>query len=161
MTRTPGRKTRSRPDEAQPHDDYVVGYGRPPEHARFKRGRSGNPHGRPRHRRSFATVLRQTLSETVVIREGDRVRKVPTLEALVRATVNRALRRDPKAMASILMFLRATGMLEDDAATESITQALTENDSAILQSFLSRRGAGPDPKPSKSRKTSSTKPRQP
>ncbi len=27
--------------------DYEVGYGKPPRHTRFKKGRSGNPRGRP------------------------------------------------------------------------------------------------------------------
>jgi Family of unknown function (DUF5681) len=39
--------------------DYKVGYGRPPEHSRFKRGQSGNPRGRPRKHRNFRTVLRR------------------------------------------------------------------------------------------------------
>jgi Family of unknown function (DUF5681) len=29
--------------------DYQVGYGKPPQHTRFKKGESGNPAGRPRH----------------------------------------------------------------------------------------------------------------
>ena len=28
--------------------DYAVGYGKPPQHSRFKPGRSGNPKGRPK-----------------------------------------------------------------------------------------------------------------
>ena len=29
-------------------EDYEVGYGKPPQHTRFKKGRSGHPEGRPR-----------------------------------------------------------------------------------------------------------------
>ncbi len=29
-------------------DDYEVGYRKPPEHAKFKKGKSGNPKGRPK-----------------------------------------------------------------------------------------------------------------
>lgn len=29
------------------HKAYDVGYGKPPEHSRFKKGKSGNPKGRP------------------------------------------------------------------------------------------------------------------
>jgi hypothetical protein len=28
--------------------DYKIGYGKPPEHTRFRPGQSGNPAGRPR-----------------------------------------------------------------------------------------------------------------
>jgi hypothetical protein len=39
-------------------DDYEVGYGKPPEHAKFKKGKSGNPRGRPKvsRLRSVATL---------------------------------------------------------------------------------------------------------
>lgn len=32
----------------KPPGDYEVGYGKPPQHKQFKKGRSGNPKGRPR-----------------------------------------------------------------------------------------------------------------
>jgi hypothetical protein len=34
-----------------PHDgnsNYEIGYGKPPKHTQFKKGRSGNPNGRSR-----------------------------------------------------------------------------------------------------------------
>ena len=38
--------------------EYDVGYGRPPAHARFKPGKSGNPRGRPTGRKNLTTVIR-------------------------------------------------------------------------------------------------------
>lgn len=35
-------------DQPLPAADYVVGYGKPPKEAQFKKGVSGNPTGRPK-----------------------------------------------------------------------------------------------------------------
>ncbi|QFT92868.1 hypothetical protein FIU86_08430 [Roseovarius sp. THAF9] len=43
-------------------DDYEVGYGRPPESGRFRKGQSGNPAGRRAEQERFASVLREELA---------------------------------------------------------------------------------------------------
>ena len=57
----------------------AVGFGKPPEHARFKPGQSGNPKGRPRGRMSSSSVIARLLNEKVTVREGDRIRADLTL----------------------------------------------------------------------------------
>jgi Family of unknown function (DUF5681) len=53
---------------------YAVGYGKPPVHARFKKGQSGNPRG-TRRARNFATLLIEALDERVVVSGGGRRRR--------------------------------------------------------------------------------------
>ena len=65
-------KTRQRSRRPYPREksgDYEVGYRKPPVNTRFKSGQSGNPKGRPRGSKGFATLMRKALSETVLVRE--------------------------------------------------------------------------------------------
>jgi hypothetical protein len=81
---------------------YVVGYGKPPQHSRFQKGRSGNPSGRPRSEilgaTSLAQLLQAALDETVLVPKGRRRRRVTKREAIVANLVDRALQSDPRAI---------------------------------------------------------------
>jgi hypothetical protein len=44
-----------------------VGYARPPIASRFKPGKSGNPHGRPRNSRNLKTIIQSALTALVVL----------------------------------------------------------------------------------------------
>ncbi len=93
-----------------PHDrDYDVGYGKPPEHSRFKKGQSGNPRGRAKGSKNLATVLSETLDETVTVTENGRRRKISKREALAKQLVNRAAQGDAK---TIQICLRLLGQID-------------------------------------------------
>ena len=46
--------------------------------------------------RNLKTVIKEVLKEKITIREGERTRTVSRLDAIVRVTVNNALKGDPK-----------------------------------------------------------------
>lgn len=122
-------------DDPPPAAPFAVGYGRPPVDTRFRPGQSGNRRGPPKGARNLATELKAVLAETVVVREGGRSRKVPKLRALMAALVNRGLKGDHRAAATLL----ATLLRLDGVAQPAEEPALlAAEDAQILERALRR-----------------------
>jgi hypothetical protein len=82
--------------------DHEGGYGRPPTRTQFRKGRSGNPKGRPRGSRNASTRLDEALKEQVVVSENGQRRKVTKLEAILKQLVNKAAQGDHRATRLLL-----------------------------------------------------------
>ena len=69
-----------------------VGYGRPPVHSRFRKGQSGNPTGKRRadDAERAKKLIRQEAYRLLTIREGDKVSRIPALQAVVRSLITTA-----------------------------------------------------------------------
>jgi Family of unknown function (DUF5681) len=93
---------------------YEVGYGRPPVNTRFKAGQSGNPKGKPKGRKKMGALLQDVLNERIPIREGDKIRKVSRAEAAIRALMQKVLRADAKAFATLIALIQHSGEFERD-----------------------------------------------
>jgi hypothetical protein len=63
--------------------DYEVGHGKPPKSTQFKKGQSGNPKGRPKGSKNFATVYHKVGREFVTVKENGRTRRLTKQEALL------------------------------------------------------------------------------
>jgi Family of unknown function (DUF5681) len=85
----------------------TVGYGRPPKHAQFAKGRSGNPNGRPKGVRNFATVIEAELNTKIPINENGKRRSISKREAVAKQLVNKAASGDTKAIPHLLNESRA------------------------------------------------------
>jgi hypothetical protein len=84
-----------------------VGYCNPPGHARFKKGQSGNPKGRPKGTLNMATVLERALREKVVINENGRRKTVTKLEASIKQLTNKAASGELKALQLLAALVRS------------------------------------------------------
>ena len=80
-------------DEKTPY----VGYMNPPHDTRFKKGKSGNPRGRPRKREDMNTVLQRVLNRKIRIKDDDQ--RIPMRDALIRKLKELVLQGDKQALA--------------------------------------------------------------
>lgn len=125
----------------------AVGYGRPPQHKRFRPGQSGNPRGRPAGVRNLKSDLLDELREETTIQEAGRERRVTKQRAFVKALVAAAIGGDLRATSTLLSF--CARMFGGEPELELSADADAE-DLDILEDFVARerkrRGANRDAK---------------
>ena len=80
-----------------PDASHGYGYGKPPKDKQFKKGKSGNPSGRPKKSSDSREIMSRVLQREYRIRDNGRSRSVTLFEALLLARVDRALRGDTKS----------------------------------------------------------------
>src|SRR5215472_2122866 len=117
--------------------DYEVGYGKPPRHARFKKGQSGNPRGRPSESKNLKTLLSEALNEPVIVTENDgRRRKITKREAIVRQVVDCSATPDLRAVRIVFDLLRDIENQSEPASPE--TSAFTAADKEVIEQLKAR-----------------------
>lgn len=90
-----------------------VGYMNPPQHTRFKKGKSGNPRGRPRKQEDLDTVLHRVLNRKVRVKDDDQT--MPIRDALMRKLRELALQGDRQALALQRRIIDESGTADPDA----------------------------------------------
>lgn len=80
---------------------YEVGYGKPPEDTRFRKGQSGNPRGRPKGARNklpalneerMKNIILEEAYRTITVRDGTRNITVPIARAVLRSLAVNAVK---------------------------------------------------------------------
>lgn len=112
---------------------YAVGYGKPPQHSRFRPGQSGNPKGRPKGARGIAAELAAELKQPVEVTENGRRRKLPKQTVMLKTLVNKAVKGEAKALQTVLnICFSERGAVVDDSQHASIRKL-------ILDEYVRRR----------------------
>jgi hypothetical protein len=75
---------------------------------RFRKGLSGNPRGRPKGARNFASVVAATLGERLVVTENGRRKRITKLEAAVKQLVNRAAGGEARSIQLLIGLIQAS-----------------------------------------------------
>nr|WP_246346835.1 DUF5681 domain-containing protein [Sphingomonas jinjuensis] len=119
-------------------DDYRAARGQPPRAYRFTKGTSGNPAGRPKGSKNFATLIKRELDRTVNATVGGRQTKVAKREAIVMRLVDNAMKGDHRSIEAVLKY--------GDEAASKTTLPPMDTDPArereIMEEYLRRQGGG-------------------
>jgi len=114
---------------------YEVGFGKPPPSSQFKPGQSGNPNGRPRGAKNFATAIEQELDTRVTVTENGRRRRISKREVIAKHLVNKAAGGDLKAIPLLLNEARG-GQSNPDPGSDQVFD--TPEDRKVFDGVIAR-----------------------
>jgi len=89
-------------------DSNPVGYGRPPVHSRFRKGKSGNPTGKRKHGEAerAEALIRQEAYRLLNVREGEKVTRMPALQAVIRSQIACAAKGNVAAQRALVKIVQ-------------------------------------------------------
>jgi hypothetical protein len=93
--------------------NYEIGYGRPPKHGQFKPGKSGNPKGRPVGSANVSTIVKRVVHKKVSVRQGEKSRQIPMLEAMLHTHAAKGVKGDPRSAGLVINLLPKAGLLSE------------------------------------------------
>ena len=112
-----------------------TGYGKPPQHTRFRKGVSGNPKGRPKGSLNVSTVLWRQLRTKIEVEENG-ARKVMTKpEASMMRLVNKTANGDLVALRYLTSLV--TSLPTETQETKS-KEELSETDQKLMTRVLEK-----------------------
>jgi hypothetical protein len=122
--------------------EYEVGYRKPPEHTRFKKGQSGNPKGRPKGSQNTKTLFRDELNKKVTVRAGGHRKQISKREAVISQLINKALGGHDRSIKLTLEWdEKLDGELaaqQNDREVEVSDRSMDEDDRKVLDSFVKK-----------------------
>lgn len=119
---------------------YNIGYGKPPEHGKFRRGKSGNPLGRPKKQppQGLDALLIEELLSTVTVHTNGKSKKLRKMKVIVKRFVAKAMEGDLRALRFLLgmPFVRTIAPPLIFPTLNSEAQKMVDNVRKQAQKFL-------------------------
>lgn len=115
--------------------DYEVGYQKPPKATQFAKGQSGNPNGRPKGMKNWATVLHEALEQKVTVIVNGTSKQVTKMEAATTQLVNKAASGDAYSIRLMLQLMPSMEAILNKAGVSALSN---EQDRQVLAVALKR-----------------------
>jgi hypothetical protein len=126
------------------NDNYDVGYKKPPQSTRFKKGQSGNPKGGQKKQRieDIRILLDEILAEPVQIRDAGRERTISKMEAMFYAQRTNALKGSRVATRALFRLAQKAGLFTRVEPHAPIVYTLPDDDQGnIVRAYRAEREA--------------------
>lgn len=114
--------------------EFDVGYGKPPRHARFKPGQSGNPKGRPKGAKGMKTLVRQLLTEKLTVKTAAGPKRMSRMEAALHKLAERAFAGELRALHWLVQLYQAA--VPDEPARDQVVSPAPADMDAHDQALL-------------------------
>jgi len=123
-------------DHASPPAEYEVGRGKPPKRTQFKKGRSGNPKGRPKGSKNLATIFESVLAGRMRVTLGGETRTLSRKDVAVFQLVTQAIQGDQRALFKLFDLI---GEFERrQAANQAPEYDITDADLKVMRAIHAR-----------------------
>lgn len=113
---------------------YETGYGKPPKEKQFKKGKSGNPSGRPKGARNLRTIVEEALGKEVQARHAGRPVKMTAFELMMASQVSKAAHGDVSAARLMIELAHKIGAFA--LAPQAAADELSAEDRQIVEMLL-------------------------
>jgi hypothetical protein len=124
---------------------YEVGYGKPPQHTRFKEGQpSPNPSGRPKREPTFLEEFEAELKTRIEIEEGGRRRRSSKRRLIAKRLVNSAVKGDAASLRLMQGIMQALDARAIEAVEPMSERERAAVDRAIFDAFATMLTSDPD-----------------
>jgi hypothetical protein len=121
--------------------EQPVGYCSPPRHSQFQKGRSGNPGGRPKRRKSLQTLVMEALNELVVVSENGTSKRISKRQAAAKQLANKVAKGEIASLKLLVQLLAGVEDCPEPYFTPDDGHSATEKIKAMLEKIAERTAA--------------------
>ena len=124
--------SRKERDEAR---QYLVGYKKPPAETQFKKGKSGNPLGRPPRQSYPMDDFHEVITQRITLKVDGKTKKVSVTTAISMQMVQSALSGNKQDQREVLKLAQSICLPESDRETIDTLEVSDEQRQRILDLF--------------------------